>query len=123
MEMGRYEFTLIPADDDPDPASEEFQTLVQMTRDGFSGGGLTVVAPTTASQAPGLIGEVLIPMTQAVGPVIGAVIGSIVTYKVSRRVKIKSGQIEIEASNAEQAKELFDLALSSAAVTPEVKKS
>src|SRR4051794_17620924 len=110
MEVGRYQFTLSPGEDAPPVESPEFQSYVQMARDGFSGGGLTVVGGPSTPETTGFVGEVLIPMTQAVGPIIGAVVGAFVTLKVSRKVKIKIGDIEIEAFTADQAKDLIDYA-------------
>jgi hypothetical protein len=99
-----YNFILIPASDEP-PFSElrhlHEKRLIKRQ---------VIAELTTQARFGADIASTLSLMAQKGLPPLAAAIGTWLATRAGRKVKIKVGDVEVEASNAEEVKDLLDQA-------------
>jgi hypothetical protein len=96
---------LIPKDDEPPVFSHDFQAEFRGVKASFSENNIQVETPfmalDSADAVSGYTGELLISFIQFAGPVVGVIVGAWIQSKAGRKVRIKIGDVEIEASTKE----------------------
>jgi hypothetical protein len=101
-EAGLATIRLVPEADEPPVFSHDFQAEFRGVKASLSENGVQVEAPFMALDAvdavSGYTGELLITFVQFVGPAVGLVVGAWLHSKAGRKVKIKIGDVEIEAT-------------------------
>jgi hypothetical protein len=101
-EAGLATIYLIPEADEPPVFSHDFQAEFRSVKASFSENDVRIETPfmalDSADAVSGYTGELLISFIQFVGPVVGVVVGAWIQSKAGRKVRIKIGDVEIEAS-------------------------
>jgi hypothetical protein len=101
-EAGLATIRLVPEAEEPPVFSHDFQAEFRSAKASLSENGVQVEAPFMALDAAdavsGYAGELLIPFIQFVGPAVGLVVGAWLQSKAGRKVRIKIGDVEIEAT-------------------------
>ena len=101
-EAGLVTIRLVPEADEPPVFSHDFQAEFRSLKTSLSQDGVEAEAPfmalDSADAVSGYTGELLIPFIQFVGPVVGVVVGAWLQSKAGRKVRIKIGDVEIEAT-------------------------
>lgn len=101
-ETGLATIRLVPEAAEPPVFSHDFQAEFRSVKASLGKNGVQVEAPFMALDAAdavsGYTGEILIPFIQFVGPAIGLVVGAWLQSKAGRKVRIKIGDVEIEAT-------------------------
>lgn len=101
-EAGLATIRLVPETDEPPVFSHDFQAEFRGVKASLTENGVQVEAPfmalDSANAVSGYTGELLISFVQFVGPVVGVVVGAWLQSKAGRKVRIKIGDVEIEAS-------------------------
>ena len=101
-DAGLATIRLVPEADEAPVFSHEFQAEFRNVKASFSENGVQVETPfmalDSADAVSGYTGELLTSFIQFVGPVVGVVVGAWLQSKAGRKVRIKIGDVEIEAS-------------------------
>ena len=115
MNLDDIRIILVPASDDTSLESDEYQKVLRDFREELRAIGVKYspqvrVMDAAGGAAPAIYtGALAIAMTAF--PVVGKVLVAWIKSRNGRRVKAKVGDINIEASNAQDVEELLRLAL------------
>jgi hypothetical protein len=106
--------TLVRAPGDPSQFSDQHQQTLKSVMDALKREGVQVnpyfdmqAAGGVSGGLSGLLGIVL-PATM---PVVGTIIGAWLTVRNGRKVRVKIGDVEVEAGTAEEVERLLEQAL------------
>lgn len=110
---GKVRFYLVNAPDEPPTFSVDGQSalreVVSALRDNRIDADTPVMALDSAEAVGGYTGEIAV-LIQAVSPVLTGILGAWVQSKVGRKVRLKVGDIEVEARTVEEAEQLLQRA-------------
>jgi hypothetical protein len=111
--VGKVRFYLIKATDEPPPFSAEGQVDLRQVIAALEENKIEVDAPfmtlDSVDAVGGFTGEIA-TLANAFGPVLTGIFGAWLQSKVGRKVRLKDGDIEVEAQTPEEVKELYKLA-------------
>lgn len=100
-EAGLATIYLIPEANEPPVFSHPFQAEFRSIKASFSENDIQAETPfmalDSADAVSGYTGEFLISFAQLVAPVVGVIVGAWLQSKAGRKIKIKIGDVEIEA--------------------------
>lgn len=103
--------TFLPAPDDPDYRERAYQNELEKVEQSLQASVPDVQSVSyfqkSATGGSWLTGEFIMYLS-ALGTPLGALLGSWITAKFGRKVKIKVDDIEVEAANLEQIDELLN---------------
>jgi hypothetical protein len=101
-EAGLATIRVVPAEDEAPVFSREFQAEFRELRKALRDNGLEAESPfmtlDSADAVSGFIGELVIPFAKIAAPVVGVVVGAWLHSKAGRKVKIKVGDVQVEAT-------------------------
>jgi ribosome modulation factor len=104
-EAGLSTVILKPADDEPPLLSTEYQTEFIELKKMLHENGVEAEAPfivmDSVGGGGGYIGELLIPIAQVAGPIVAASLVAWLQGRAARKVRVRFGDIEIEAPTKE----------------------
>nr|WP_057929968.1 hypothetical protein [Burkholderia ambifaria] len=110
---GKVRFYLVNAVDEPPTFSVEGQAalrgVVSALRENGIKADTPVMALDSAEAVGGYTGEIAV-LLHAVSPVLTGILGAWVQSKVGRKVRLKVGDIEVEARTVEEAGQLLQQA-------------
>lgn len=113
-EAEEFEILLVNSPDDPFLFSAEYQAGLQNVRNVFLKKSINVRASFmrmySLNAGDGLIGQFLIPFTQACVPTVGAIAVAWIHGKLGRKVRIEVGETKVEAETVEEVERLLKLA-------------
>jgi len=112
MAFHRVEIRLQRSIDDPPENAPEYQAELQEINTAFHAEGIafnqTAIAFDSADALGYPLGEFLITLTQGALPVVSGVVGAWIQARYGRKVRIKSGEIEVEAATVEEVEKLLE---------------
>jgi hypothetical protein len=112
--VGKVRFYLVNAHDDSPTFSEEGQVALRSVMAAFKENKIEVDAPfmtlDSVDAVGGYTGEIAV-LASAIGPVLTGVLGAWLQSKAGRKVRLKDGDIEVEAQTSQEVKELYKLAV------------
>jgi len=107
--MSAERITLVLYSEDPDVFGKEYQSELQSFRYSLQKDGIEVSSSDTKMDSPaagaGWVNEFLIPLIQVTAPVVGTLIGSWLQGKANRKVRLKLGDLEVDAQTKEEAED------------------
>lgn len=111
--VGRVRIYLVNAPHDPPTFSSEYQAdlrnVIAALRANKIQADAAFMTMDSAGNAGGYIGEIAVLAT-AFGPVLTGILAAWLQSKVGRKVRLKDGDIEVEARTVQEAGELLDIA-------------
>lgn len=111
MEPAKLELALKRAPDDPKINDPEIQKQFGQASRILSEAGICYSVRGMAFDSvntPGYgLGEFIIPLAQTVGPVVGVIVGAWLKERFGRKVRIKVGEIEAEATSVDEVTRLL----------------
>jgi hypothetical protein len=111
MQHDEIQISLIRSLDDPELGSDLMQSKFGEFYKSFEANGVKV-SPTyyvfdSANGGGGLVGEYLIPLAQAVGPMLGGALVAWLKGQSGRKVRVRIGELEIEARTVDDIEKLL----------------
>ena len=110
---GKVRLYLVKAPDDPPTFSADYQADLRNVIAALRAKKIEADAPFMTLDAVdgqgAYVGEIAILAT-AFGPVLTGILGAWLQSKAGRRVRLKDGDIEVEARTVQEASELLDMA-------------
>ncbi len=107
---GKVRFYLLKASDEPPTFSEEGQLVLREVMSAIRDHHIDVDAPfmtlDAADAIGGYTGEIAV-LIQSVSPVLTGILGAWLQSKAGRKVRLKVGDIEVEASTVDEVKQLL----------------
>lgn len=107
-EAFKISIRLVRAPDDVAAFGADYQAELRHFRERFKAAGIEISPRVAVVDSPGatggLTGEFLIPMTQALTPLITAVVVAWVGRRNGRKLRLKVGDIELEGNTEEDIK-------------------
>lgn len=122
-DAGEGAIKLVRAPDDPALFSKEFQAEFRSVLEELRGAGVKADASFMTMDSPGAgggyTGEIIIPIIQYGMPVITGALGAWLTARFGRKIRIKTGDVEVEAPirealSTEEVKNLVQEAIEAA---------
>lgn len=114
MDYKNLTFSLVPAPSDPEIESAEIQNAFRSFEHVLGTKGVKVSAHVIIRKAIGsassYLGDFVIPLAQVVGPTLGVVFVAWIQGRSGRKVRVKIGDVEVEAGTAKEVEELFEKA-------------
>ena len=111
MEPERIEVTLLPGPDDPPVRDTVYQRELRELEDSFRQHGIKAGSLVELRKSAGgesvHLGQFFLPLVATLGSIAGAAIGAWVQAKYGRRVRVKMGDIEVEARTIEEVQDLL----------------
>lgn len=111
--VGKIRFYLLNAPDDPPIFSEAGQVPLRTVMAAFKENRIEVDAPfmtlDSIDAMGGYTGEIAV-LASAFGPVLAGILGAWLQSKAGRKVRLKDGDIEIEAPTVEDVGKLLEMA-------------
>jgi hypothetical protein len=115
-------FILSGAPIDPPASDPEFQRELRAFSAALREAGIVYSQRAMAFDGAGALGyplgEYFISLAQVVGPVVGVALGAWITARGGRKLRIKAGNVELEANSKEDIEHLQKLALELIAAQP-----
>jgi len=112
--VGKVRFYLVKATDEPPPFSAQGQVDLRDVIAAFKENKIEVDAPfmtlDSVDAVGGYTGEIAV-LANAFGPVLTGILGAWLQSKAGRKVRLKDGDIEVEAQTSHEVKELYNLAV------------
>jgi hypothetical protein len=112
--VGKIRFYLIGAADDPPTFSVAFQDdlrpFLDALRRNDPDAQLGFMALDSADTVSGYTGEIVIPIIKAASPSLVAVFVGWLTAKAGRKVRLRDGDLEVEAPTVEEVERLLEMA-------------
>lgn len=113
-EEPQFTLSFVAASDDPDYRDTAYQSELHAIDGALRERGLRPQARAnfqkSATGGSWLTGDFLLPLTALAVPLAG-LLGSWLTARLGRKVRVKVGEIEVEAANVAEADELLKKAL------------
>lgn len=111
--VGKIRLSLVKATDEPPPFSAEGQVDLRNVIAALKKNKIEVDAPfmtlDSVDAVGGYTGEIAVLAT-AFGPVLAGILAAWLQSKAGRKVRLKDGDIEVEARTVEEAERLLDVA-------------
>lgn len=111
--VGKVRFYLVNASDDAPTFSTDGQVVLRSVMAALTENKIEADAPfmtlDSADAVGGYTGEVAV-LVQAFGPVLAGILGAWLQSKAGRKVRLKDGDIEVEANTVEEVGKLLDMA-------------
>lgn len=102
---------LVPGSADPPERSEEYQGELERAYEAMKARGIAVqprvVVRKSAGGGASFVGEFIVPLAQAIGPTLGVVLVAWLQGRSGRKVRMKVGDIEVEARTADELEKLL----------------
>ena len=103
--------TLVPAGDDGDRFSEGCQRELRHFYDQLRAAQMKVrpriFTMDSVGASGGLVGEFVIPLAQVIGPMLGGAAVAWLQGRAGRKLRLKVGDIEVEARTQEEIEQLL----------------
>jgi hypothetical protein len=110
---GKIRFYLVNASDDSPTFSAAGQVILRSVVTAFKENKIEIDAPfmtlDSADAVGGYTGEIAVLAT-AFGPILTGILGAWLQSRTGRKVRLKDGDIEIEAQTVEEIRKLLDMA-------------
>jgi hypothetical protein len=110
---GKVRFYLRRAPDEPPTFSAEGQSVLRKVISALHDNHIDAVTPIMALDSVeatgGYTGEIAV-LIQAVSPILTAILGAWLQSKAGRKVRLKVGDVEVEARTVEEAEQLLQRA-------------
>ncbi|CAD2254755.1 hypothetical protein X12_001182 [Xanthomonas arboricola] len=114
-DLSKLHLILVPDPAEPHWTDAEIQEIFQMTHRQLKDAGCQVSAVVfltrDAVSTSKLVGEFAVPLAQVFGPVIASVVVTWLTGRAGRKLKLKVGDVELEANNTAKVDHLIEKAL------------
>lgn len=111
--VGKIRFYLLNASDDPPTFSAEGQVPLRTVMAAFKENEIEVDTPfmtlDSVDVVGGYTGEIAV-LANAFGPVLVGILGAWLQSKTGRKVRLKDGDVEIEAQTVEDVGKLLEMA-------------
>jgi len=110
---GKVRFYLLRAPDEPPTFSKEGQSalgeIASALHENSIDADMPIMALDSADATGGLTGQIAV-IIQALGPVMAGILGAWLQSKVGRKVRLKLGDFEAEASTVQEVEQLIQRA-------------
>ncbi len=107
--------TLVPAEADGDRAGEDCQRELRHCYEQLRASGMKVspriYTKDSAGAVGSLVGEFVIPLATTIGPVLAAAVSAWFQRRDGRKLRLKVGDIEVEAHSEEELERLLEQAI------------
>ncbi len=111
--VGKVRFYLVSASDDPATFSADGQVILRRVMTDLKENKIEADAPfmtlDSVDAVGGYTGEIAV-LVQAFGPVLAGILGAWLQSKAGRKIRLKDGDIEVEANTVDEVGKLLDMA-------------